>query len=104
MSDSGKYKFSRIFYDEADISRFTGLDLNSYFTWYVSSTFKSLVYPHGYQYYYNSRLNEFSKFYLQGYTANYINTLKCTLIKNKLSSIYGNCKLWFNTYKLSISL
>lgn len=66
--DCSKFKYSRILFDEADTIKTPACDtINASFTWFITSTYHSLVFPKGQRIYTNRHKTRFSFNYEYGY-------------------------------------
>lgn len=66
--DCSKFKYSRILFDEADTIKTPACDtINASFTWFITSTYHSLVFPRGQRIYTNRHKTRFSFNYEYGY-------------------------------------
>lgn len=71
--DSYKFKYSRIFFDEADTLKIPACDrIQTSFVWFITSTYLNLVFPRGQRIYTNQSQTRFSLTYESSYNTNIV--------------------------------
>lgn len=100
--DCSKFKYSRIFFDEADTLKIPACDkIQTSFVWFITSTYMNLVFPRGQRIYTNQSQTRFSLNYESSYNTGiadpcrynytYCNGLTHTgFIKNTMSALFDD--------------
>lgn len=77
--DSYKFKYSRIFFDEADTLKIPACDkIQTSFVWFITSTYLNLVFPRGQRIYTNQSQTRFSMGYESSYNTNIVDPCRYT--------------------------
>ena len=77
--NSYKFKYSRIFFDEADTLKIPACDkIQTSFVWFITSTYLNLVFPRGQRIYTNQSQTRFSLTYESSYNTNIVDPCRFT--------------------------